>query len=134
MEPHPYRQAFAGRDINGLVALLAEDVVFHSPVITNPGFEGRASVAALHAILFDAVTDIEYTRELGDGKVHFLVANGRVRGKPIKSTTMLELNTDGKIREIWVMVRPLIGVVAIAEAIGSNLAERRKPGLAALGE
>src|SRR5213592_1973066 len=131
MEPHPYRQAFAGRDINGLVALLAEDVVFHSPVITNPGFEGRASVAALHAILFDAITDVEYTRELGDGQAHFLVANGWVLGKPFKSTTMLEFNPDGLIREIWVMVRPLTGVVAIGEAIGSQLAERRKRGLGA---
>jgi ketosteroid isomerase-like protein len=126
MEPHPYRQAFATRDIDGLVALLADDVVFHSPVIPDPAFEGRRSVAALYAILFDAITDVEYTRELGDGEVHFLVANGRVLGKPAKSTTALELNADGKIREIWVMVRPLTGLVAIAEAIGSQLAERRK--------
>lgn len=131
MDPHPYRQAFAARDLDGLVALLADDVVFHSPVITDPGFEGRDSVAALHAMLFDAITDVEYTHELGDESTHFLVANGRALGKPIKSTTVLEFNADGKVREIWVMVRPLIGVVAIAEAIGSQLAERRRPSLGA---
>jgi deazaflavin-dependent oxidoreductase (nitroreductase family) len=131
MEHHPYRQAFAARDIDGVAALLADDVVFHSPVIADPGFEGRASVAALHAILFDTITDVEYTREVGDGKMHFLVANGRVRGKPIESTTTLEFDADQKIREIWVMVRPLTGVVAIAAAIGSQLAERRRAGLGA---
>jgi hypothetical protein len=128
MEPHPYRQAFAARDLDGLVALLADDVVFHSPVITDPGFEGRDSVAALHAIVLDAITDVEYTHEFGDEGAHILVANGRVLGKPIKATTLLEFNADGKIREIWAMVRPLTGVVAIAEAIGSELAKRRGPG------
>jgi hypothetical protein len=128
MEPHPYRQAFAARDLDGLVALLADDVVFHSPVITDPGFEGRDSVAALHAIVLDAITDVEYTHEFGDEGAHILVANGRVLGKPIKATTLLEFNADGKIREIWAMVRPLTGVVAIAEAIGSQLAKRRGPG------
>jgi hypothetical protein len=131
MEPHPYRQTYAARDIDGLVALLADDVLFHSPVIANPAFEGRASVAELHTILFDAITEVEYTRELGDEKIHFLVADGRVRGKPITSTTTLAFDGDGKIREVWVMVRPLTGVVAIAAAIGSQLAERRRAGLGA---
>jgi hypothetical protein len=131
MEPHPYRQAFADRDLDRLVALLADDVVFHSPVIADPGFEGRDSVATLLAIVLDAITDIEYTHELADEGARILVNNGWVLGKPIKATTLLAFDTDGKIREIWVMVRPLIGVVAIAEAIGSQLAKRRVPGRAA---
>jgi SnoaL-like domain len=129
MEPHPYRQAFAARDLDGLVALLADDVVFHSPVIADPGFEGRDSVAALYTMIFDAFSDIEYTHELGDD-ARLLVNNARVLGKSIKATTLLEFNADGKIREIWVMVRPLTGVVAIAEAIGSRLAKRQGPGRA----
>jgi hypothetical protein len=119
----------AARDLEGLVALLPEDVVFHSPVINDPGFEGRDSVAALLAMALDAITVDEYTHELGDERTHILVSNGRVLGKPIKISTLLEHDTDGKIREIWVvMVRPLTGVVAIVEAIGSRLAERRGPG------
>jgi hypothetical protein len=53
MEPHPYGQALAARDLHGLVALLADDVIFHSPVITEPGFVGRDSVAALLAMVLD---------------------------------------------------------------------------------
>jgi hypothetical protein len=128
MEPHPYRKAFAARDLDGLVALLADDVVFHSPVITDPGFEGRDSVAALLAIALDEITDVEYTHELGDEGAHILIGNARVLGKPIKTTTLLEFDADGKIREIWVMARPLAGLVAIAEAIGTRLAKRRGPG------
>jgi hypothetical protein len=79
-------------------------------------------------MIFDAVSDIEYTHDLGDEGAHILVNNARMLGKPFKATTLLEMNPDGKIREIWVMVRPLTGVVAIAEAIGSALAKRRGPG------
>jgi hypothetical protein len=128
MEPHPYREALADRDFERLVELLADDVVFHSPVISAPGFEGRDSVAALHAMIFNAASDTEYTHEFDDEGAHVLVYNARMLGKPFKATTLLEFNPDGKIREIWVMVRPLTGVVAIAEAIGSQLAKRRGPG------
>ncbi len=130
MEPHPYREAFADRDLDRVVALLADDVVFHSPVISAPGFEGRDSVAALHRMIFNRVSDVEYTHELGDESAHILVVNAKMLGKPYKATLLLELNADRKIREIWVMVRPLTGAVAIAEAIGSQLAERRGPGRA----
>jgi SnoaL-like domain len=128
MESHPYRQAFADRDLERLVELLADDVVYHSPVINAPGFEGRDSVAALHSMVFNAISDVEYTHEIGDEGAHILVNNARMLGKPLKATTLLEFNPDGKIREIWVMVRPLTGVVAVAEAIGSQLAKRRGPG------
>jgi hypothetical protein len=128
MQSHAYRQAFADRDLGRLVPLLADDVVFHSPVIGAPGFEGRDSVAALHAMIFNAASDTEYTNEIGDEGARVLVYNASMLGKPFKATTLLEFSPDGKIREIWVMVRPLTGVVAIAEAIGSRLAKRRAPG------
>ena len=62
MEPHPYGQALAAHDLDRLAALLADDVVFHSPVINDPGFEGRDSVAALLAMILNAITVDEYTR------------------------------------------------------------------------
>lgn len=128
MESHLYRQAFADRDLNRLVALLADDVVFHSPVISDPGFEGRDSVAALYAMVFDSFSDVEFTHEFGDEGAHVLVANARVLGRQIKATTLLEFNADGEIQKIWVLARPLNGGVAIADAIGSRLARRRGRG------
>lgn len=131
MGAHPYRQAFEARDLGRLTELLADDASFHSPVISDPGFEGRESVAKLLEIALDVLTDVEYTHELGDENAHLLVSNARVLGKPIKTTTLLEFAEDGKIREIWVMARPLVGVAAIAEAVGSRLAELQSPRRAA---
>ncbi len=134
MKLHPYAQAFADGDHGAAVELLADNVVFHSPVIGDMAFYGRASTAALLEIVFREVTDVESTHAFGDAEAHVLVADARVRGKSIKVTTLLELEPDGKIREIWVMARPLVGVVAIAEAIGSGLAQREGPSRArALG-
>jgi SnoaL-like domain len=130
MEPHPYGQAFAAGDLGRLVALLADDVVLYSPDIGEPAFQGRDSVATVLAIVVDVVSDVEYTHEFGDEDARILVSDGRVLGKPIKATTLLAFGSDRKIREIWVMVRPLTGVAAFAEAIGPQLAGRRGPGLA----
>lgn len=128
MPLHPYAQAFANRDLDAAVELLADDVVFHSPVIVEPGFEGKAAVAELLKVVFEKVTDEEYLVDTGDDEVHILVADATVLGKPIKATTLLQYDANGKIREIWVMARPLVGVVAIAEAIGSGLVGREAPG------
>jgi hypothetical protein len=127
MELHPYAQAVADGDHARAVELLADDVVFHSPVIGDVAFEGRASTAALLEIILREISEVEYTHGFGDDQAHVLVANARVRGKPVKVTNLLELASDGKIREIWVMARPLVGLVAIAEAIGSGLAQREAP-------
>ena len=128
MAPHPYRQAFAERDVDRVVELLADDVVFHSPVISEPAFQGRESVAVLTRVIFDRILDTDYTHEYGDERAHVLIADSRVLGKQVKATTLLEFNAEGKIREIWIMARPLVGATAIVEAIGSGLAEHQKPG------
>ncbi|HEX2127836.1 MAG TPA: nuclear transport factor 2 family protein [Solirubrobacterales bacterium] len=127
MDLHPYAQAFAERDHARTVALLADDVIFHSPVIGDTAFEGRASVAALLEIAFREIAIDEYTHGFGDESAHVLIADARVRGKRVKVTTLLELAGDGKIREIWVMARPLVGLVAIAEAIGGGISQREVP-------
>lgn len=127
MELHPFAEAFAKRDHAGTVALLTEDVIFHSPVIGDMAFEGRAPTSALLEIAYREISDVEYTHGFKGDESHALVANAVVRGKSVKVTTLLELAPDGRVREIWVMARPLVGLIAIAEAIGSGLAQREAP-------
>jgi hypothetical protein len=127
MEPqaHPFREAFRNRDLEAMRELLADDVSFHSPVISEPGFEGKEAVLALYRVVFDAITDDDFTHEYGDSSARVLVSNGTVLGQPFKATNLVEFDPEGKVREIWVMARPLAGVAAIAEAMGSGLAARQ---------
>jgi ketosteroid isomerase-like protein len=43
---HPFRVAVEARDIDAALALLAEDVVFRSPVVFAP-YQGREAVAPI---------------------------------------------------------------------------------------
>ncbi len=63
---HPYAQAFAEHDHPGTVTLLAQDVIFHSPVIGDSGFEGRAATSALLEIVYREISDIDYTHGFGN--------------------------------------------------------------------
>ena len=127
MEPHPYRQAFEAQDLDRLLSLLADEVIYHSPLIAEPGFEGRDSVAAIMAVALDLFKETEWTHDLGDEHSHVLVGNARVLDKPVKTTWLLESDAEGKIRDFWLMVRPLPGVIAIALAVG-QAAERAEQG------
>ena len=127
MDLHPYAQAFADRDLARTKGLLADDVIFHSPVIGDAAFEGLVPTAALLEIVYREISEVEYTHGFGDGEANVLIADARVRGKRVKVATLLELDEGGKIREIWVFARPLVGLVAIAEGIGSGIAQREVP-------
>lgn len=121
--PHPFRKAFAARDLDGVVSLLADDVTFHSPVMSE-SFKGRDSAATILRIALDVFRDPEYTHDLGDGRSHVLVADSHVLGTPVKTTTLLELDPDGKIREIWLMSRPLTANAAIVQAVTRAVKDR----------
>ena len=124
MELHPYAQAWAARDLDGLLSLLSKDVAFHSPFVSEPGFEGRDATQVIFAIAFDVLKGDRYTHDFGDERSRVLVADSRVLDKPIKTSTVLEFDADGSIREIWMMVRPLTGLTALAEAVGRAIQER----------
>jgi hypothetical protein len=128
VEPHPYWRAFLDRDLDRLETMFAPEIVFHSPIISHPGFEGPQAVAALETILFELVTDAQLLHALGDQTAHALVLSARFGGTPGMVTLLLELNPDGKIREIWAMARPLTASTAIARGVGTALAEHQKPG------
>jgi limonene-1,2-epoxide hydrolase len=120
---HPFGTALEARDVNAAVALLSEDVVFRSPVVFKPS-HGRDAVAAiLHAVsrVFD---DFRYVREIGapDATDHALVFQARVGERLIEGCDFLHLDEDGSIDELAVMVRPLSGTLALADAMKAQLA------------
>ena len=121
---HPFAKAWEARDLDRLLALLSDDVVFHSPFVGEPGFEGRDPTAVIFTIALTSLEDVRFTHGFGDDRSHVLVATAAVSEKPIKSTTLLEFDDEGKIREIWMMIRPLTGLAALAEAVGRAIESR----------
>ena len=68
------------------------------------------------------IRDSRYTDELtGDG-THGLVFEARVGEKQLQGWDYLALDADGLVTELTVMVRPLSGLIAVAEAMAARLA------------
>jgi hypothetical protein len=122
MPVHPFRAAVEGRDIEAAIALLAEDVVFRSPVVFKP-YEGRDVVGRILRAVVEVFEDFRYVREIGapDGPDHALVFQARIGDKYLEGSDFLHQAPDGTIDELTVMVRPLNAVLALAEAMKAKL-------------
>jgi hypothetical protein len=119
---NPFRAAVEARDFEGAVALLADDVVFRSPVVFRP-YEGREVVGALLLAVSRVFEDFRYEREIGaeGARDHALVFKARVGDREIEGCDFLHTNEDGLIDDFTVMVRPLSGALALAETMKSQL-------------
>ncbi|WP_018599057.1 nuclear transport factor 2 family protein [Mycobacterium sp. 155] len=118
---HPFRQAVEARDEDAMTALLAEDVVFTSPVAFKP-YPGKPITAAILRGVMRVFEDFHYVREIADagGHDHALVFEATVAGKKITGCDFLHLNADGLIDDFMVMVRPLSGAQALSEAMAAQ--------------
>ncbi|MFE2554846.1 nuclear transport factor 2 family protein [Streptomyces sp. NPDC059352] len=118
---YPFRKAVENRDPGALEALLADDVVFTSPVAFKP-YPGKAMTAAILRGVMRVFEDFTYVREIAnpDGRDHALVFTATVNGKRLQGCDFLHLDEEGKIDDLTVMVRPLSAAQALAEAMGAQ--------------
>ncbi|MFI9615252.1 nuclear transport factor 2 family protein [Streptomyces sp. NPDC052023] len=118
---HPFRQAVERKDMDAVEALLADDVVFTSPVVFKP-YTGKAITAAILRAVAEVFEDFTYEREIGapGARDHALVFTATVGGKHLQGCDFLRVDDSGKIEELMVMVRPLSAAKALAEAMGAR--------------
>ncbi|MEV8086687.1 nuclear transport factor 2 family protein [Streptomyces nigra] len=118
---HAFRAAVEAGDTDAIEALLAEDVVFTSPAVFKP-YTGKAITAAILRGVVRVFEDFKYVREINDagGHDHALVFTARVGDKQVTGCDFLSVNEDGLIDDFIVMVRPLSGLQALAEAMGAQ--------------
>jgi hypothetical protein len=115
---HPFRVAVEAQDIDGAIALLADDVVFRSPVVYAP-YHGRESVAPILSAAARVFEQFRYQREIGarDARDHALVFTARIGDRDVEGCDFVRINEHGLVDDLCVMVRPLSAVVALAEAM-----------------
>ena len=102
-----------------MAALLAEDVVFTSPVAFKP-YPGKPITAAILRGVMRVFENFRYIREIDGGRDHALVFEAEVDGKTITGCDFLRMNDDGLIEDFMVMVRPLSGATALAARMGEQ--------------
>ncbi|MFI5801454.1 nuclear transport factor 2 family protein [Streptomyces sp. NPDC051561] len=118
---NPFRKAVEDRDEAAIEALLADDVVFTSPVAFKP-YQGAAITGAILRGVMRVFEDFRYVREIGDpeGRDHALVFTATVAGKLIEGCDFLHFDEAGRIDALTVMVRPLTAAQALSEAMGAQ--------------
>ncbi len=117
-----FREAVDARDHEAIDRLLADDVVFTSPVACKP-YHGRHITAAILRGVIRVMGDgFHYVREYSsaDGRDHALMFETTIDGKALTGTDFIHVNDDGKIDDFMVMVRPLTAAQALAEAMGAQ--------------
>lgn len=118
---HDYMES--GSDAAKLSALLADDAVFHSPVVHTPQ-AGKAVVmpyliAAAHVLGNDK---FHYVRELVDGDEVMLEFATELDGVQVNGVDIIRFDKEGKISDFKVMVRPLKAINKVWEMMGAQLA------------
>ncbi|MFI5429828.1 nuclear transport factor 2 family protein [Aeromicrobium sp. UC242_57] len=128
-----FRALVEAGDFAGLEDLLADDVVFRSPVAFKP-YEGKAIVAAILRGVGRVFTDFTYVRELADADGHgsALIFETFVDGTSLNGIDLIRTDDEGKICEFTVMVRPLSAANALAAAMGAQFPQIQAEAVAAL--
>ena len=106
-----WRRLVANKDVSGVDSLLAEDVVFHSPVIDTPQ-AGKAVTRQYLAAVFEIFSkhSFRYVREVvgdRDAALEFLV---EIDGVPVNGVDLIAWNDEGLIVDFKVMLRPMKAV------------------------
>ncbi len=110
------------RDPSGLGALLAHEVVFHSPVVHAPQ-RGRAITASYLSAAFEVFFNpsFRYVREILGPSDALLEFETVVDGIEVNGIDLIKWNESGKIVEFKVMIRPLKAINLIHQKMASML-------------
>lgn len=123
MKCDAFKAAVEAEDPDALTDALAEDVVFRSPAVFKP-YEGKQLVAAiLTQGAMKVFEDFRYTDRLEDSDTAVLIFSARVGDRELDGLDLLRFDADGKVRELMVMVRPMSGLNALAEAMARRFEE-----------
>ncbi len=117
-----WHELIRSRNPEGLEAILADDVVMHSPVMHTP-LRGKAITSRyLHAALHVFINDsFHYVREVygpSDAILEFEVC---IDGIVVNGVDMIHWNEEGRIVDFKVMLRPLKAVNLIHQKMAEML-------------
>ena len=122
---HPFRAAVEARDLDAAVALFADDATLDSPVAFKP-FVGIEQVSVVLRAVSETFEDFHYTDEFASDGSHALVFRARVGDKSVEGLDLIRTDDSGRITNLTVMVRPLSGLIALAEAMAAKVGHLAK--------
>lgn len=117
-----WHEVVRSRNAGGIDALLADDVVFYSPVVHTPQVGKAITTMYLSAALKVFFNEsFKYVRELCGSHDAVLEFEVKIDGILVNGVDMIKWNDEGKIIEFKVMIRPLKGVNLIHQRMAAML-------------
>ena len=110
------------RNVRGLDALLADQVVFHSPVVHTPQ-AGKAVTTQYLAAAFQVFFNpsFRYVREVVGARDAVLEFQVEIEGISVNGVDMIRWDEAGRIVDFKVMIRPLKAVNLIHQKMAAML-------------
>ena len=119
-----WHKIVSGKDASLLASIIHEDAVFRSPFAYKP-YEGRGALVFVLSNVIEIFEDFTYHRELisADRQSAFLEFTANIGGKNLKGIDMVRFDGAGLITEFEVMIRPMSGLMALAEQMAPRMAK-----------
>jgi hypothetical protein len=110
------------QDTSALNALLAEDVIFHSPVVHTPQ-RGRKLAAGYLSAAIHVFSNpsFRYVREIVGASDAMLEFETEIDGILVNGIDLLKWNDVGQIVEFKVMIRPLKAINLVHQRMAAML-------------
>ncbi len=121
-----WHEIVRSRNPADLGSLLADDVVFYSPVVHKPQVGKALTKIYLSAALLVFFNEsFRYVRELSGPQDAVLEFEVEIDGISVNGVDMLRWNTEGKLVEFKVLIRPLKAINLIHQKMAALLQEPR---------
>jgi len=107
--------------------LLAEEVVFHSPVVHTP--QRGKKITKIYLMAAEKVlggSDFKYTKEIIGNQQIMLEFTNIIEGVTINGVDIVSFNDNNQITEFKVMVRPLQGMQKLHQKMMEMLENFKK--------
>ena len=122
-----WHRHLAGDLPGGLDELLADDVVFYSPIVYTPQRGKEITTLYLQAAAQTLPGDggaggFRYTKQVAAGDTAVLEFETTVEGKYVNGVDIIRCDDAGRIVEFRVMIRPLQAVNAVHQQMQAMLA------------
>jgi hypothetical protein len=110
----------------GLDILLADDVVFYSPIVYTPQHGKAVTTMYLHAAAQTLLGDggdgaFRYTKQVLADNIAVLEFETTVGGKYVNGVDIIRCDDTGRIVEFRVMIRPLQAINVVHEQMRAML-------------
>ena len=116
-----YARAGETGDVDLLLSAYAPDGALHSPIVGRFVFRDPDDLRRLMTQVYRVVKETTFTRRAVEGRVGMLTGTSRVWGVRLEEAFAFDLDEHGRIRTVTVHIRPLLGLIVFAVALGLRM-------------